>query len=301
VDDVFKEDSVVANKYKLGKILRSGHDKQIMGASRLADGARVALSLWRPEALEEAAGRRFEREARIGVRLGGRHFLRVIEVGQLEGGARYIAYEALEGQSLADILEARGPLPAQQAVDWVLQACEALAELHARGIIHRALCPASLFVAQAPGGASTLRVIDLSLAKETGPDAEDLTSDTAIMGLPLYMSPEQLRSSRNVDARTDLWALGVVLFEMLAGQPPFIAESMVDLCMAVVSEQPPPLFRFVQDLPRGLELVVLKALEKEPSDRTGTVYDLAVALGKFASAQGYASIREVARASGVVW
>jgi serine/threonine-protein kinase len=286
VGDSFQENSIIAGKYLLGRELRSSGHAPFMEATYLPDGSQRALSLWQAEPLEDSRIRgRFEREVRLGPRLTGGHFLRVIETGQLDSGARYIAYERLEGQSLAEIIEARGQLPPQQAVDWILQACEGVAELHKIGIIHRALCPRSLFVSEPPGGPARVHVIDFCTIKDTDPEAEELTDEIDILGIPLYMSPEQLRSSRDVDAGTDIWALGATLYEMLAGRQPFLAETMPELCMAIVSDPPPPLRSFCESTLVGLEPVVLKALEKDASKRWPTVARLARALDYFSSAR----------------
>lgn len=284
VGGYFQENSVLAGKYRLGRELRSAYPVQIMEATYLPDGSQRTLSLWHAEPLEQMPGR-FEREVRLGPRLTGGQFLRVIETGQLDGGARYIAYERLEGQSLEEILKARGQLHPQQAVDWILQACAGVAELHDLGILHRGLCPGSLFVSEPSGGPATLRVIAFGLIKETGPDAEDLTQETDIMGTPIYMSPEQLRSSRDVGVGTDIWALGAILYEMLAGRPPFLAETMPELCMAIIADPPPPLRERCTSLLFGLDGVVLQALEKEPSARFPNVARLAHALDYFSSAR----------------
>src|ERR1700722_2572280 len=175
--------------------------------------------------------------------------------------------EFLEGHDLAQWVRLRGPLPLEQAVDFVLQACEAIAEAHALGIIHRDLKPANLFIVRGADALHAVKVLDFGISKATaqGGKGQDvaLTRTTAVMGSPLYMSPEQMAASRSVDARTDLWALGVVLYELLAGWGPFDGDTLPEVCTKIAT-QPPPSLRVVRpDLPAAVEAIVGKGLEKD--------------------------------------
>ncbi|RYE82619.1 MAG: serine/threonine protein kinase, partial [Myxococcales bacterium] len=261
-----QEGEVLAGKYQVERVLGVGGMGVVVAAKHLQLDQKVALKFLLPEALSnQDAVLRFEREARAAVKIQSEHVARVVDVGKLENGAPYMVMEYLTGNDLAEVMKVRGPMPFEEAVDWLLQASEAMAEAHSHGIIHRDLKPKNLFVIRRPDGTSSLKVLDFGISKSMAPgsgDAAGLTNTTAVMGSPLYMSPEQLRSSRDVDARTDIWALGVILYELLAAHPPFTADTMPQLCMAIVSDPPPPLGVVRDDLPPGLEDVVLKALEK---------------------------------------
>jgi serine/threonine-protein kinase len=153
--------------------------------------------------------------------------------------------EYLEGEDLEQRVKRRGPLPVDEVVDFITQACEAIAEAHALGIIHRDLKLSNLFVTRRPDGSERIKVIDFGIAKVVGPDASEssMTRTLEVMGSPTYMSPEQLNSTRNVDVRTDVWALGVILYEMLTARAPFEAKEMLELYMKIASSPPPPLDR----------------------------------------------------------
>ena len=185
------------------------------------------------------------REARAAARIRSEHVARVIDVGTLDDGAPYIVMEYLEGA----ISRTRSPSAARsrvdEAVELVLQACEALAEAHSLGIVHRDLKPANLFLTQRADGTPCVKVLDFGISKVTQPGTSHaeaaLTHTTTIMGSPLYMSPEQLRATRGVDLRTDIWALGVILYELLSGEAPFMGQTLPDISVKIAVEPPPPL------------------------------------------------------------
>jgi serine/threonine-protein kinase len=222
----------------------------------------------------------------------------VIDVNTLDSGEPYIVMEYLEGTDLAKQLARRGPLPVAQAVAHVLQACEALAEAHAYGIVHRDLKLSNLFMASYPDGTPCIKILDFGISKYSLPGSDpdlSMTSTAAVMGSPLYMSPEQLRSSRNVDARSDIWALGVILYELVTGRVPFDGRTMPVLCTMVLQDEPPPLGPLVRDLPRGFEAVVLRCLVKDRTRRFQNVYELARALSDFAPPEARASLDRMVR------
>jgi serine/threonine-protein kinase len=209
----------------------------------------------------------------------------VLDVGKLESGAPYMVMEFLEGSDLGKILNERGPLPVDAAADWILQACEAVAEAHAAGIVHRDLKPENLFLARTVGGGLKIKVLDFGVSKAVGGgasgDMSGLTRTRAMLGSPLYMAPEQMRSSRDVDARADVWALGVVLFQLLTQRWPFEAETMPELCLKVVTEPPIPLGALRPDVPAGICGVVQRCLEKDLKRRFANAAEVASALEPF--------------------
>jgi serine/threonine protein kinase len=222
----------------------------------------------------------------------------VSDVGTLENGAPYMVMEFLHGQDLSALIRDRGPVPFPDAVDFVLQACEALAEAHALGIVHRDLKPANLFMITGADGAPCIKVLDFGISKLTKGDSSGdygMTSTQAVMGSPLYMSPEQMTSSRDVDGRSDIWAMGTILFELLTGRPPFLGDTMPQLCGMILQEPPPMPRGFRPDLPEGLQVVILRCLEKKRDARYANVAELASALAPFGTRLAARSAERVSK------
>ena len=280
-----QEGQVLAGKYRVERVLGVGGMGVVVSAMHIQLEERVALKFLLPEALgNPEAVERFAREARAAVKIKSVHVARVSDVGTLETGAPYMVMEFLHGQDLSGLIRDRGFLPCQDAVDFVLQACEALAEAHALGIVHRDLKPANLFMIIAADGAPCIKVLDFGISKITTPGSSGdyaMTKTQAVMGSPLYMSPEQMTSSRDVDGRADIWAVGTILYELMAGRPPFLGETMPQLCGMILQEAPPLPRLFRPDMPEGLQAVLLRCLEKDRNRRFGNVGELAAALAPF--------------------
>jgi eukaryotic-like serine/threonine-protein kinase len=276
---------MLAGKYRVERVLGAGGMGIVVAARHVELDQLVAIKFVREEAIaSEDAVQRFLREARAAVRLKSEHVARVLDVGKLESGAPYMVMEFLEGSDLGKILSERGPLPADSAADWILQACEAVAEAHAAGIVHRDLKPENLFLARTVGGGQKIKVLDFGVSKAIGGASGEMSSLTrtrAMLGSPLYMAPEQMRSSRDVDARADVWALGVVLFQLLTQRWPFEAETMPELCLKVVTEPPIPLGSIRPDVPTGIGAVIERCLEKDLRKRFANAAELASALEPF--------------------
>lgn len=299
LDSTTRPGQVLAGKYRIDRVLGAGGMGVVVAATHLQLEQRVAIKLVRREALANPeVVARFEREARLAVRLRSEHVARVIDVGRLPDGAPYIVMEYLEGQDLAAVLAQRGALPVTLASDYVIQACEAIAEAHALGIVHRDLKPANLFLAATAHGQHTVKVLDFGISKSAIGAELDVTKTQAVMGSPGYMSPEQMRSTKHVDGRSDVWALGVILYELVAGHPPFAAETFTALCVKIAVDPHPPLLRAAAALPAGFAELVDRALQKDPALRTPSVVELARALALHASPFGRELAQRLAHGAG---
>jgi serine/threonine-protein kinase len=276
---------IVAGKYRVDRVLGAGGMGVVVAATHVELAQPVALKFILPSAVSGAESvERFMREARAAVRLKSEHVARVYDVGRDANDRPFMVLELLEGSDLARLAKQKGSLPVADAVEYVLQACEALVEAHAAGIVHRDLKPQNLFVTRRLNGAPLVKVLDFGIAKAIGPAAFGqmaLTDSAAVIGSPLYMAPEQMRSARRADIRTDLWALGVILYELLGGQLPFEGETVTEVCIRVVNEDPPALLALRPALDSGLVGVVMKCLAKEPDARWQNVAQLAAALEPF--------------------
>ena len=288
---------LLAGKYRVEQVLGRGGMGVVVAAHHVVLDETVALKFLLPEAIGGAeAIARFEREARNAVKIKSEHVARVTDVGRLENGAPYMVMELLRGRDLEVLLQERGPLPLTDVADYILQAGEAIAEAHGLGIVHRDLKPPNLFLTERADGSSCIKVLDFGISKLTSADSQqNMTRTTAVMGSPLYMSPEQLMSSRDVDMRTDIWALGVICFELLTGQTPFQGESLPQLCMAISLAPPASLRNYRPDLPPEVESILLRCLSKDPSQRYASVAELATELVKFAPPHSRISAERIER------
>lgn len=288
---------MLVGKYLVERVLGEGGMGMVVAATHVELDQLVAIKcLLREVSENKNAVDRFAREARACAKLRGENVVHVIDVGILESGAPFMVMEYLEGEDLEQYLQARGPLSVDEAIDYVLQACAGLAEAHAAGIVHRDLKPANLFLATRADSGCVLKVVDFGISKLIGgATTGDLTLTQDLMGSPFYMSPEQLRSLRDVDARTDIWAMGIILYELLAGTPPFQGDTLPQVCSAVLVNELPPLREKRAELPEGLAEIVTKCLEKEPERRYATVGELAEALASHAPDRSVATLARIAR------
>ena len=290
--------TILAGKYQVDKVLGEGGMGVVVAATDTQLERRVAIKFLLPEyADHHEAGQRFMREARAAVKIQSEHIARVIDVNRMDNGSPYMVMEYLQGADLSNVLHARGPLPVDEATSFVLQACEAIAEAHSYGIVHRDLKPANLFLAQQPDGTSKIKVLDFGISKMTiqGSTDPSLTRTSSMMGSPLYMSPEQMRSTRNVDARADIWALGVILYELLTAQPPFNGESIPTLSAKILLEEPEPLRARRPDVPLELERVILRTLRKDPAERFPSISELALGLLPFAPRRAQHNVERITK------
>jgi serine/threonine-protein kinase len=263
-------------------------------------GQRVAIKflLSRGRGYDDAVAR-FLNEARAAARIDSDHIARVLDVGTLDGESPYMVLEFLDGSDLSGVLKERGPLPVTEAVDHLLQAIEALAHAHALGIVHRDLKPSNLFLARRQDGTRRVKVLDFGISKVidvhgTGGSGA-ITKTNAMLGSPLYMSPEQLRDAKSVDHRCDIWALGVIAYEVLTGKPPFMADNAVALFAAIQESEPASLRSLRPDIPPEVEAIVLCCLRRTPADRFSSVTELGAALLQFGGVDAARAFENAAR------
>jgi hypothetical protein len=293
-----REGDILAGKYRIEKVLGIGGMGVVVAARHLQLETRVAIKFLLPTMLasKEAVGR-FAREARAAVKITGEHVARVLDVGTLDTGAPFMVMEFLEGSDLSNWLQQRGALPIDQAVEFLLYACVAVAEAHSLGIVHRDLKPANLFCIRRADGKASIKVLDFGISKVTEPTASaggmSMTKTNAMMGSPLYMSPEQMRLPKEADAQTDIWALGVILYELLTGRVPFGGETVAEVVLQVATEPPSSLRGLRPDVPPGLEAVVLRCLEKAKQARYRNTAELALALAEYAPSRAKASVDRI--------
>jgi serine/threonine-protein kinase len=284
----FSAGEVIAGKYRLDSLLGKGGMGMVVRATHVQLLQSVALKFLLPDRVgSPEAAERFLREARAAVRITSEHAGRVVDVGTTDTGVPFIVMEYLDGRDLGAVLKERGPLPVAEVIDYLRQACEALAEAHALGIVHRDLKPQNLFLAERPNGRRVVKVLDFGISKVTDPsisgDDVELTSDAMVMGSPGYMAPEQAVSSKNVDARADIWALGVCLFRLITGQLPFRGGTPFELAAQVLQAPAPDPRALRPDVPADVCAVVARCLEKDPGRRYPTVASLAAALASCAA------------------
>jgi eukaryotic-like serine/threonine-protein kinase len=271
VDLPVEPGQVLSGKFRVERLLGVGGMGVVLEATHLQLHERVALKFLLPHAVKDhAAVSRFEREARAAVKLKNEHVVRVMDVGTLDDGAPYMVMELLQGKDLAHIIKELGRLPVPVAVEYFTQICDAVGEAHALGIVHRDLKPENVFVTQKANGTPVLKVLDFGISKMTG-DVLSLTKTTQVMGSPYYMSPEQLRASKDVDQRSDIWSLGAIFYEMLTGRVPFEADSLMELCTRVLESNPAPISTIRDDVPPEIIRVVEGCLTKDREQRFRTV------------------------------
>jgi serine/threonine-protein kinase len=273
---------IIAGKYRVERVLGEGGMAIVVAAhhQQLETTVAIKVLLSNMSANPEAVAL-FGREARASASINSEHVARVFDVGTLESGAPYMVMEFLDGIDLATWLEQRGPLPVPDAIDFVLQACEGIAEVHGLGIVHRDLKPGNLFCVRRADGRRTIKVLDFGISKFTCPVGATNNNASSqrigLVGTPFYMSPEHLAGGA-VDGRTDVWALGVILYELLTGKMPFEGETLPELTLSIVNLAPVPVRTYRPEVPGGLQRVILQCLEKDRERRYRDVAELASAL-----------------------
>lgn len=300
--EVIAPGSRIAGRYRVVRLLGRGGMGAVFEAEHEGLGERVAIKLLLADDARSAEARaRFVREARAAAAIKSEHVVRVLDVGETQDASPYIAMEYLEGRDLGVVLAEDGPLDVGDLASFLVQACEVLAEAHRAGVVHRDLKPSNLFLARRPDGSAALKVLDFGIAKAPSdePALRSLTDTREVFGSPAYMSPEQVRSAKRVDARSDIWSLGVIAYELLSGRMPFDGESSAAIIAAIASDPPVSLDRVRPGLPPELVAVIHRCLEKDPARRFGSAADLAAALQPWVRPSTLVHVRRAQRLSSV--
>jgi serine/threonine protein kinase len=283
-DAPVREGDVLAGRYRVERVLAMGGMGIVVAARHVQLNHRVAVKVLTHNGESTQANARFLTEAKASALLRSDHVVHVSDVGTLDNGKPFMVMELLDGLDLAQVLEAEGRLAIEVAVDYTLQACEGLAEAHAARIVHRDLKPGNLFRVRKKDGSEQIKVLDFGVSKALSKDIRaegTVTTTDAVFGSPLYMSPEQMQSASKADERSDIWSLGVVLYELLTRRMPFDAESMAGLAVRIATDPPTRLLSVLPNAPLELEAVIMKCLEKKQDARYPNVAELAADLEPF--------------------
>jgi serine/threonine-protein kinase len=274
--------AMIAGRYCVLRKIADGGMGVLYACEDMVLERAVAVKLMqRAIANDPVLSERLLREARLAAQLK-KHVAQVFDCGTLPTGEPYIVMELLRGRDLYSILRDTGPLAPSQLANYMLEVCAGLEEAHERGIIHRDLKPENLFCAEEPDGSVVLKIVDFGVSKQLTSDRmRAQTNPTESVGSPQYMSPEQITTPSEVDPRTDIWSLGVVMFELLTGCAPFNGKHPAQVCASVLRDPIPPFSDFRNDLPPALEAIVLRCLERNRARRFQRVTELAHALSSF--------------------
>jgi eukaryotic-like serine/threonine-protein kinase len=292
--------TILDGKYRVELPIQHGESGLVVAARHLPDDARVALKLLNPSvAARPAAESRFLRGIEGTAKLESEHVARVYDFGRFNDGTPFMAMELLEGRDLARTLKLSSVLPVADAIDYVLQACAAIAEAHAQGIVHQNLKPSNLFLSRRVDGSPIVKVLAFDKALIAGGGGESLGRGAgAITSVP-YVSPEQLQQGGEVDRRTDIYTLGIALYELISGKHPFYGDTLPQLCIEILTGTPTPLHELRPEVPEELARVIAKAYARDRADRYPTVADFVVALTPFAPMRSRPTIERVARMAGL--
>jgi eukaryotic-like serine/threonine-protein kinase len=281
---MFEPGDAIAGKYKVTRLLGEGGMGSVYEAHHEALGVAVAVKILKDDAMADAeAVARFAREAKAAAVLRGPHTARVFDVGELSGGRPFMVMEMLQGHDLGVELEQQRRIPLSQAASYVVQSCDAISEAHEIGIVHRDLKPANIFLARA-GSRTVVKILDFGISRFDKAGEQRVTQTQSAFGTPLYMSPEAIRSAKHTDARSDIWALGVILYELVSGEPPFMGDTPTSVAVSITVDTYRPLSELVAGIPPEIDEIIARALQKDPTKRFQTVGEMSQALAPFADA-----------------
>ena len=281
-----QQGAIIGQRFRVDSVIAEGGMGVVYKGWHLVLEHPIAIKVMRAEfASDPEAVTRFLNEARASAQLHGIHMPHVLDMGRIENGPPFMILEYLEGQDLRAVLSRNGPVPLSRAVSYILQACEAVSEVHAHDIVHRDLKPENLFITPAPNGTEILKVIDFGISKRLDSSDRSITIENQSLGSPQYMAPEQMATPNKVDWRADIWSLGVVLFELLTKSVPFPGDTLHVICVKVMCDEPVSLSSLRPDLPSEIERIVARCLCKEPEDRFSSTRELADALAPFAECE----------------
>lgn len=284
-----------ASKYRIERCIGRGGMGAVFRARHEMLDQSVAIKVLLPEiAADKGAVARFLNEARASAKIRSDHVAKVVDVDTLPNGSAYMVLELLEGSDLATVISSQGPVPVAQAASYLLQALDAVAQAHVLGIVHRDLKPANLFLANRPDGTSTIKVLDFGISKRNA-SVSGLTATDTLLGSPSFMSPEQVRSPRTVDTRSDIWSIGVCLYQLLTGALPFKGENVGEVFAAILEQDPTPVSQLDGSVSPEIDSVVSGCLQRERDSRFQDVTEVAEALSRFAPDEGLITTERIRR------
>jgi serine/threonine-protein kinase len=280
------------NKYKIVRLLGEGGMGAVYEGENVRIHHRVAIKVMHPAVeADNGARERFEREAQAAGRIGSEHICEVYDLGELPSGARYMVMEFLAGEALSTRVLKLGRIPIEVMAPLLLQLLEGLEAAHSAGIIHRDLKPDNVFLQRTKQGGDFVKIVDFGVSKFnalSGGSAMSMTRTGAMVGTPYYMSPEQVRGAKLVDHRSDLYSVGVVLFECITGSLPFQAETFNELMFKIALEPPADAEQLVPGLDPRFGAIVRKAMAREPSQRYDSAQQFAAAVAEWMQVAGVA-------------
>jgi eukaryotic-like serine/threonine-protein kinase len=293
-DLAFSAGAVIADKYRVIRTIGQGGMGVVLAADHLHLGRQVAIKVLKGDSSQISLAR-FSREAQAVAKIGSQHVCQVFDVGMLPSGSPYMVMELLDGSDLADLAKGGHRFEVAEVVDYVLQACQALAEAHTKHIVHRDLKPGNLFLARQPDGTSIIKLLDFGISKSVqGPDT-GLTQTDSVVGSPRFMSPEQLTSAKDADHRADIWSLGVVIQELLTGKAVFPSNSIAELFVKILQQDPPSVRQDRPDVSELFDGALGRCFEKDREDRYANVAEMALALAPFGTASAQRSLDVIVR------
>jgi len=280
--------TLAAGKYRVLGLIGRGGMGSVYEAQNVAIGKRVALKFLRtPQGADAETRARFHREARAVSAVESAHIVQIFDTGETDSGEPFLVMELLQGEDLATRLKRLGRMGVPQAVSIASQVLRGLRRAHAAGVVHRDLKPQNVFLVDGDDGRVHAKIVDFGLSKMLGAEADlvaagftaqELTHAGTPLGTPLYMSPEQIEAVEDIDHRTDIWSTGAILYEALAGTPPFAEPTFARLVIAICRKDPPDLSKFVPGLPEGIQRVVKKAMTRDRAERFSSAEEFLTAL-----------------------